>query len=466
DQIKTDQPENEETTKDVKSQSPDQIKSDQPENEETTKDVKSKSPEQIQSDEIDPQKMVKDSTSRSEEKDSKSKSQEKITTEENKYQEEAKDSKSKSQEQIINDGIDLQQNIKGSTSKSQEQIKTDQIAHEEMAKDGTSVSQDQIKDDEVISQSVPTDTEEKYTVFEFLASEMSADDKISQRLISLENKVEVEMEMITQGAVSQKKTAEDDESSQKQVSATKSTKSDEAVIDGTLTTKASSEDSKGAQNSDNLRRGRSQEQELSGDVVDDIAPTHESSSNVVFKYPSGLVSQTFSNIYEDNIKNYVSFIVDTASAISDAAESANLDELDIATNEGDLSVDTITEQPSTDSRGTSTKSKRKKKKEKMILPPLALYRPEKFEANASTQTYVSYPPVAQLPFYPKLAFPRKWGVPLLPAEPRTVLVGFTCPPAPRFRQDQLMTHSASTLRRYYSKPCIKTLEWIRISGKN
>ncbi|GFR88927.1 hypothetical protein ElyMa_004266800 [Elysia marginata] len=197
---------------------------------------------------------------------------------------------------------------------------------------------------------------------------------------------------------------------------------------------------------------------------------------------SGITTQTYlhslksltgdrstTEVYQGNVKNYVSFIVKTAAATFEVDQGpqsspSGLKSQESLSSQGGKEEVGATRHVSKESN-EAPKKKTKKEKGHLTLPPLVTYRPGNFEAHSTRQTYLSYPPLSQLPYYPKLEYPRKWGVPLLPAEPRTVLVGFTCPPAPRFRQDQLMTHSASTLRRYYSKPCIKSVEWIKVSGK-
>ena len=196
-----------------------------------------------------------------------------------------------------------------------------------------------------------------------------------------------------------------------------------------------------------------------------------------------------SEVFKTNVQNYVEFIITSANVIvksgkDNGVKPAGSNASKIISEDGSASKLSLKERSedvsgSSSREGTSQttsdevlgKQKKKKKEEKeqkpkeYTLPPLVLHRPERFEAHSTRRTYVPYPPVSHLPLYPKLEFPRKWGVPLSPAEPRTVLVGFTCPAAPKFRQDQLMSHSASTLRRYYNKPCIKAVEWIQVASK-
>ena len=302
---------------------------------------------------------------------------------------------------------------KEDNSISLEDVKGSNVASQEMVKDFKSVSQTQSKDDDLNSQKMAKDdkavSQEQVKTAEFDSQEMAKEDKSvsKEQFKDGGSKTEGTEIMNIVAAFISEEMARDNEIAFKQ---------------SKLENKEMTEDDKTGKVSEiDLKKMDEEQKAASGENL-----PHE--------------ELTKDDNVEREVKEYVEEIIKTAT-VSFAAGASSED---------------------------ASKAKRIKKKEKSqtALPPLVLYRPAKFEAHSTQKTYLSYPPLAQLPFYPKLAFPRKWGVPLTFAEPRTVLVGFTCPPAPKFRQDQLMTHAASTLRRYYSKPCIKTVEWIKVPGKN
>ncbi|GFN75283.1 hypothetical protein PoB_000178900 [Plakobranchus ocellatus] len=185
-----------------------------------------------------------------------------------------------------------------------------------------------------------------------------------------------------------------------------------------------------------------------------------------FQTPQTMTSAT--EVFHANVAHYINFVIESAVMsltakdfhLKRSTHLFNVERVDNSFSQDHFPDSCGTKQAATDDRKGTGEGQ---VTESTSLRLNILHRPANFQANSTQLTYVAYPPLSQLPYYPKLALPRKWGVPLTPAEPRTVLVGFTCPPAPKFRQDQLMTHSASTLRRYYSKPCIKAVEWIKVS---